>query len=183
MTEKEKMLMGELYNSLDAELFDTRQYAKEIVYKFNSLKPDKVEKRMKLMKNFLGACGENAFIEPPFRCDYGCNIELGENFYANYNLTILDCAKVKIGSNVMIGPNVALYTAGHPLERETRRSGLEYAYPITIGNDVWIGGNVVILPGVTIGDGAVIGAGSVVTKDVPPEVLAAGNPCCVIREI
>lgn len=183
MTEKEKMLMGELYNSLDAELFDLRQYAKEVVYKFNSLKPDKVEKRMALLQSFLGSCGKNGYIEPPFRCDYGCNIEIGENFYANYNCVILDCAKVKIGNNVMFGPNVSLYTAGHPLDRETRKSGLEYAHPITIGNDVWIGGNVVILPGVNIGDGAVIGAGSVVTKDISPEVLAVGNPCKVIREI
>ena len=183
MTEKEKMLSGELYNSLDPELFDMRLEAKERVYEFNSLKPDKVEKRAKLLKGFLGKCGNSIYIEPPFRCDYGCYIEIGENFYSNYNLTILDCAKVKIGDNVLFGPNVSIYTAGHPLERDVRRSGLEYAYPITIGNDVWIGGNVVILPGVTIGDGAVIGAGSVVTKDIPPDVVAAGNPCRIIREI
>jgi len=183
MTEKEKMLKGELYDSMDSELFEMRQVAKKMVYRFNSLKPDKVEKRNSILKSFLGACGDSFYIEPPFRCDYGTNIEIGENFYSNYNCVILDCAKVKIGDNVLFGPNVSLYTAGHPLDRETRKSGLEYAQPITIGNDVWLGGNVIVLPGVTIGDGAVIGAGSVVTKDIPANSLAVGNPCRVIREI
>lgn len=183
MTEKEKMLSGELYNSLDPELFAMSMNARRKTYKFNSIKPDKFAKKTKVLKELLGKCGDKIYIEPPFRCDYGCNIEIGENFYANYNCVILDCAKVKIGDNVMFGPNVSIYTVGHPLEREMRNTRLESARPITIGNDVWIGGSVVILPGVHIGDGAVIGAGSVVTKDIPPEVLALGNPCKVVREI
>ena len=120
---------------------------------------------------------------PPLYCDYGTNIQVGENFFANYQLTVLDCAAVTIGDNVQIAPNVSIYTAGHPLHPDSRNSGYEYALPITIGDNVWIGGNVVICPGVTIGDCAVIGAGSVVTRDVPPWTVAAGNPCRVLRQI
>ena len=126
---------------------------------------------------------QNFWIEQPFLCDYGYNIEIGENFYANYNLIVLDCAKVTIGDNAFIAPNVGIYTAGHPLTAEQRNSGLEYAYPITIGNNVWIGAGVHICPGVTIGDNAVIGAGSVVVKDIPPHALACGVPCKVVRYI
>jgi maltose O-acetyltransferase len=131
----------------------------------------------------FGCVKGNFFIEPPFHCDYGCNIEIGENFYANYNLVILDCAKVTIGDNVLIGPNVGIYTAGHPLHFELRKEELEFASPITIEDNVWIGGNVVLNPGVTIGRNSVIGSGSVVTKDTLANVVAAGNPCRVIREI
>ena len=123
------------------------------------------------------------FIEQPFRCDYGKNIEVGNNFFANYNCVILDVAKVTIGENVMFAPNVSIYTAGHPIHPESRNSGYEYGIPVTIGNNVWVGGNVVITPGVTIGNNVVIGAGSVVTKDIPDNVIAVGNPCRVIREI
>ena len=181
--EKDKMLSGELYKSFDAELLAERQRAKEIVFRYNSLQPSMIEERNELLKSLFGSVKGNFFIEPPFRCDYGCNIEIGENFYANYNLVILDCAKVTIGDNVLIGPNVGIYTAGHPLHFELRNEELEFASPITIEDNVWIGGNVVLNPGVTIGRNSVIGSGSVVTKDIPADVVAAGNPCRVIREI
>jgi maltose O-acetyltransferase len=131
----------------------------------------------------LGKVSSNFWIEPPFYCDYGYNITIGENFYANYNCTILDCAQVKIGDNVMCGPNVSLFTAGHPLDFQIRNQGWEYAYPIIIGNNVWLGGGVIVNPGITIGDNAVIGSGSVVTKDIPANSLAVGNPCKVIRKL
>lgn len=182
-SEKEKMLSGELYKSFDAELLAERQRAKEIVFRYNSLQPSLVEERNELLRSLFGSVKGNFFIEPPFRCDYGCNIEIGENFYANYNLVILDCAKVTIGDNVLIGPNVGIYTAGHPLHFELRNEELEFASPITIEDNVWIGGNVVLNPGVTIGRNSVVGSGSVVTKDIPADVVAAGNPCRVIREI
>lgn len=181
--EKDKMLSGELYKSFDAELLAERQRAKEIVFRYNSLQPSMIEERNELLKSLFGSVKGNFFIEPPFRCDYGCNIEIGENFYANYNLVILDCAKVTIGDNVLIGPNVGFYTAGHPLHFELRNEEWEFACPITIEDNVWIGGNVVLNPGVTVGRNSVVGSGSVVTKDIPANVVAAGNPCRVIREI
>lgn len=182
-SEKEKMLSGRLYKSFDAELLAERQRAKEVVFRYNGLCPSLVEERNELLRSLFGCVKGNFFIEPPFHCDYGCNIEIGENFYANYNLVILDCAKVTIGDNVLIGPNVGIYTAGHPLHFELRNEELEFASPITIEDNVWIGGNVVLNPGVTIGRNSVIGSGSVVTKDIPADVVAAGNPCRVIREI
>ena len=136
-----------------------------------------------MIKNILGKTGEEICIEQPFRCDYGKNIEVGNNFFANYNCVILDVAKVTIGENVMFAPNVSIYTAGHPIHPESRNSGYEYGIPVTIGDNVWIGGNVVITPGVTIGNNVVIGAGSVVTKDIPDNVIAVGSPCRVLREI
>lgn len=181
--EKDKMLSGELYKSFDAELLAERQRAKEIVFRYNSLQPSMIEERNELLKSLFGSVKGNFFIEPPFRCDYGSNIEIGENFYANYNLVILDCAKVTIGDNVLIGPNVGIYTAGHPLHFELRNEEWEFACPITIEDNVWIGGNVVLNPGVTVGRNSVVGSGSVVTKDIPANVVAAGNPCRVIREI
>lgn len=182
-SEKDKMLSGELYKSFDAELLAERQRAKEIVFSYNRLQPSLIEERNELLKSLFGSVKGNFFIEPPFRCDYGCNIEIGENFYANYNLVILDCAKVTIGDNVLIGPNVGIYTAGHPLHFELRNEEWEFACPITIEDNVWIGGNVVLNPGVTVGRNSVVGSGSVVTKDIPANVVAAGNPCRVIREI
>lgn len=182
-SEKDKMLSGELYKSFDAELLAERQRAKGIVFRYNSLQPSMIEERNELLKSLFGSVKGNFFIEPPFRCDYGCNIEIGENFYANYNLVILDCAKVTIGDNVLIGPNVGIYTAGHPLHFELRNEEWEFACPITIEDNVWIGGNVVLNPGVTVGSNSVVGSGSVVTKDIPANVVAAGNPCRVIREI
>jgi acetyltransferase-like isoleucine patch superfamily enzyme len=183
MTEKEKMLQGKPYLSFGEELLGERQYAKELLYDLNNLRPSEVEERNAFIRKLLGSTGKTFFIEPPFRCDYGYNISIGENFYTNYNCTILDCAKVTIGENVMFAPNVSLFTAGHPVHHEPRNAGLEYAFPITIGNNVWLGGGVIVNPGVTIGDNTVIGSGSVVTKDIPANVIAAGNPCKVIRAI
>ncbi len=182
-SEKEKMLSGEPYQAFGKELFDERQYAKDLVFQFNSLHPDEVEKRNEVVRKLFGKTGKEFFIEPPFRCDYGYNISIGEKFYSNYNCIILDCAKVTIGDNVLFAPNVSIYTAGHPLHAELRNQEIEYAFPVTIGNNVWIGGNVVINPGITIGDNSVVGSGSVVTKDIPENSLAMGNPCKVARKI
>jgi len=183
LTEKEKMLAGMLYSSMEDTLIQERQKAKSLCREYNTTDPLNEQKRKEILLSVLGSTKENFWIEQPFACDYGYNIEIGENFYANYNLIVLDCAKVTIGDNVFIAPNVGIYTAGHPLTAEQRNSGLEYAYPITIGNNVWIGAGVHICPGVTIGDNAVIGAGSVVVKDIPPHALACGVPCRVVRYI
>lgn len=138
---------------------------------------------MNLLRQLLGSTDGRFLIEPSFWCDYGYNIHLGKNFYANHNCVILDCAKVTFGDHVMVGPNCGFYTACHPIDPQQRREGVEFARPITVGNDVWFGGGCTVLPGVTIGDGCVIGAGSVVTRDIPDNCLAVGNPCRVIREI
>ena len=153
------------------------------IYEYNNLPPEQWDRKTELLKNILGKTGENVHINAPFHCDYGYNIEVGENFFANYNLIILDVAKVKIGDNAQIAPNVSIYTAGHPIHPDSRNSGYEYGIDVTIGDNVWIGGNACIMPGVTIGNNVVIGAGSVVTKDLPDNVIAAGNPCRIIREI
>lgn len=182
-SEKEKMISGKPYKAFGVELLAERQYAKEMIFDFNSLRPNQIDERNEILKRLLGKTKDKYFIEPPFRCDYGYNIEIGENFYSNYNLIILDCAPVKIGDNVLIGPNVSIYTAGHPLHYEIRNQEYEYAFPIIIGDNVWIGGNVVINPGVSIGENSVIGSGSVVTKDIPNNVIAIGNPCKVLRVI
>ncbi|MFZ1788906.1 MAG: sugar O-acetyltransferase [Saprospiraceae bacterium] len=181
--EKTKMLTGQPYKAFGDILLSERQHAKELIFDFNNLRPTEVQKRNEIIKNLFGKTGNTFFIEPPFRCDYGYNIEIGENFYSNYNLIILDCAKVNIGDNVLIAPNVGIYTAGHPLHYEMRNEGYEYAFPIFIGNNVWIGGNVIINPGVKIGDNSVIGAGSVVTRDIPENVVAVGNPCRILKQI
>ena len=183
MDQKERMLAGLPYKAWMDGLSEERDLCKSKVYAINHLPPERRDELPALLKDLLGGTGENIMIEPPFHCDYGWNITVGEWFFANYNLTILDVGKVTIGDNVQIAPNVSLYTAGHPIHPDSRNSGYEYGIPITIGNNVWLGGNVVVLPGVTIGDNAVIGAGSVVTKDIPANMLAAGNPCKVIREI
>jgi maltose O-acetyltransferase len=183
VSEKEKMLSGKLYKAFDEVLFKERQYAKELIFHFNSCPPQEIDQRKEILEKLLGRTKNKFFIEPPFHCDYGYNIELGENFYTNYNLIILDCARVVIGDNVMIGPNVGIYTAGHPLPYEIRNQEYEFALPINIGDNVWIGGNVVINPGITIGNNSVIGSGSIVTKNIPADVVAAGNPCRVLRNI
>ena len=179
MKEKEKMLAGEIYNAENEELIIERQKAKELCYEYNIIKPSKIKKRKQIIEKLIGNIKGNFWIEQPFYCDYGYNIEIGENFYANHNLLILDCNKVIIGDNVFIAPNCSFYTAGHPIDAKTRNKGLEYAKPIKIGNNVWIGGNTVILPGVEIGDNTVIGAGSIVTKNIPRNCVAFGNPCKV----
>ena len=183
MTEKEKMLGGKPYKASGEELASERQYAKEMIFDYNTLRPNEAYKRNEIIKKLFNNAGNNFYIEPPFRCDYGYNISVGENFYTNYNCTILDCAKVTIGNNVLIAPNVSLFTAGHPIHFELRNEALEYAFPINIGNNVWIGGGVIVNPGITIGDNVVVGAGSVVTKDIASNSIAVGNPCKVIREI
>ena len=183
MNEKEKMLAGELYNSLDVELFQSRNKAKELCHKYNSLAPDKTKEKALIIKELLYKTGEKFQIEPNFFCDYGYNIEIGENFYSNHNLVILDPAKVKFGDNVFIGPNCGFYTAEHPIDAIERNKGLEYAKPINVGDNVWFGGNVTVLSGVSIGSNVVIGAGSVVVKDVPDNVVVVGNPCRVIKQI
>lgn len=181
MTEKEKAMAGMLYNP--ADISNDLRKCKELCAEYNRLMPSQIDERHNLMKKILGKIGDTFCIEQNFWCDYGTNIEIGENFYANHNLVILDGAKVTFGDNVFIAPNCGFYTAGHPLDYKIRNSGLEYALPIKVGNNVWIGGNVCVMPGVTIGDNTVIGAGSVVTKDIPSNVVAAGNPCKVIRTI
>ncbi|MDF2668955.1 MAG: maltose acetyltransferase [Paenibacillus sp.] len=184
MSEKEKAEKGLLYNANhDKALIEERSFAKGLCYEYNQLHPKKVEERKTLIKKLLGKTRENFLIEQPFVCDYGYNIEIGENFYINHNSVMLDAAKITFGDNVFIAPNCGFYAAGHPLDAEQRNQGLEYAYPISIGNNVWIGGGVTVLPGVTIGDNTIVGAGSVVTKDIPSGVIAVGNPCRVIREI
>ncbi|ULT45915.1 sugar O-acetyltransferase [Niabella defluvii] len=183
MTEKEKMLAGQPYKSFEPKLFEERQLAKDLNYQINQLHPFKLEERNQLLRKLLGRTGSQFHIEPPFYCDYGYNIAIGENFYSNYNCTILDCAPVTFGNNVLLAPNVSIYTAGHPVHYEPRNEAYEYAFPVTIGNNVWIGGNTVINPGISIGDNSVIGSGSVVTKNIPANVIAVGNPCKVIRDI
>lgn len=183
MKEKEKMLTEKLYDPNDTELTEDRIKCKELCYKYNKLKPSEKEKRMKILKKLLGKTKERLFIEPPFQCDYGYNIEVGEMFYSNHNLIILDTNKVKFGDNVLIGPNCAFYCAGHPLDAQTRITGKEFGKKIEVGNNVWFGGNVIVLPGVKIGNNVVIGAGSVVTKDIPDNCLAYGNPCKVAKKI
>jgi len=183
MTEREKMLSGELYFAGDPELVALRQSARRWTRLFNNTTEEQSEERQKLLRELFGKMGEGCEIEPPFRCDYGCFLSVGKGFFANFNCVILDCAPVVIGNNVLCGPGVQIYTAYHPLEAQPRRELLEAAKPITIGNNVWIGGNAIILAGVTIGDNSVIGSGSVITKDVPPNMVVAGNPGRILREI
>ena len=184
MTEKEKMLNNLMYDAnYDIELLNDRNKAKDLCFKFNNTKPSEVEQQVIILKKLLQTTQDSFTITAPFWCDYGYNIRLGKNFYSNHNLVILDPAKVIFGDNVFVGPNCGFYTAGHPIDSERRNKGLEYAYPITVGNNVWFGGGVQVMPGVTIGDNVVIGAGSIVVKDIPSNCVAVGNPCNVIREI
>lgn len=182
--ELEKMMSGDLYDATNnTTLLDLLTQTQEMCHDYNQLRPSQSAERDALMRRILGKTGERFKIISPFFCDYGFNIEVGENFFANTNLVILDEARVTFGDNVFIAPNCAFYTAGHPLDVAQRNAGLEYSLPIRVGNNVWIGGNVCVMPGVTIGDNTVIGAGSVVVHDIPAGVLAAGNPCRVIRRL
>lgn len=182
MTEKEKMLTGELYNAADKELVNDRERAKKLCRKYNNIEPDEYNKRTSLLKE-LFQTDKECYIEPNFYCDYGYNIKPGDNFYVNHNCVILDVNTITIGNNVLFGPNVQVYTATHPIDAQLRNSGKEMGYPIEIGDNVWVGGGAIICPGVTIGDNVVIGAGSVVTKDIPKNVVVAGNPAKIIKNI
>lgn len=184
MTEKEKMLSGMVYSAIDDQLLKELNEVKEIIHEYNALKPSQTLRRFQILKDLLGHVADDEIIvNQPFYCDYGKQIRVGKRFFANFNLTVLDEARVTIGDDCFIGPNVSIYTACHstdPVERNTRR---EWAEPVTIGDNVWIGGSVTILPGVTIGSNVTIGAGSVVTRDIPDNVVAVGNPCKVIKKI
>lgn len=184
MSEKQKMLAGLIYDANhDPDLIEERKHCKERCYDYNQLRPSAEAQQQALIRQLFGKTGNTFTITAPFWCDYGYNIEIGDNFYANHNLVILDGAKVVFGENVFIAPDCGFYTAGHPLDVERRNQGLEYAYPITVGDNVWFGGGVKVMPGVTIGSNSVIAAGSVVTQDIPSNVLAGGVPCRVIREL
>lgn len=183
MNQKERMLAGLPYKAWLDGLSEERMENKLKIHEYNLLRPDEMNRMEELIKDILGKTGDKVFIEQPFHCDYGKNIEVGNNFFANYNCTILDVGKVIIGENVLFAPNVSIYTAGHPIHPESRNSGYEYGIDVIIGDNVWVGGSVVINPGVKIGNNVVIGSGSVVTKDLPDNVIAVGNPCKVVREI
>lgn len=183
MNQKERMLANLPYKAWLDGLSEERLENKKRIYRFNHMPPEEWDRQDELLKQILGRTGRFAHVEPPFHCDYGYNIEVGENFFANYNLTVLDVARVRIGANAQIAPNVSIYTAGHPIHPDSRNSGYEYGIDVTIGDNVWLGGNACVMPGVTIGNNVVIGAGSVVTKDIPDNVIAVGNPCWVVREI
>lgn len=178
-----KMMRGERYEAFYPAFGDLLVKGRKLVREFNDAAPDDFDRLHDILSRMLGTKGRNLIVNQPFRCDYGCNIHVGDNCIFNFNLTILDEGKVTIGNNVFIGPNVSLYTACHPLQPADRNKGIEWALPITIGNDVWIGGSVTILPGVEIGEGTTIGAGSVVTKSMPAHCVAAGNPCRVIKKL
>jgi maltose O-acetyltransferase len=182
-TEKEKMINGELYLAMDPELVADRLNARRITRLFNQTLETEEAERVQLLKELFGSTGNNVYIEPSFRCDYGFNIHVGENFYANFNCVFLDVCEIRFGDNCLLGPNVQIYTATHPLNPTERNSGAEYGKPITIGNNAWIGGSAVIVPGVTIGNNVVIASGAVVTKDVPDNVVVGGNPAKMIKEI
>jgi maltose O-acetyltransferase len=181
-TEKEKMLAGELYNALDAQLSAERQRARNLLKRLNDSREDEQEERSRILRELFGK-ETDAYIQPPFFCDYGSNITLGTNVFFNFNCVILDVAPVKIGDYVLFGPSVQVFTATHPLSAAERRRGLESGKTIEIGPDVWVGGGTVICPGVTIGARSIIGAGSVVTSDIPEDVIAVGNPCRVMRKL
>jgi maltose O-acetyltransferase len=181
-SERQKMLSGELYDPLDRELVDARKRARDLCQNLNATREAEEEKRRQILKELFGAGGDSVWMQPPFFCDYGSNIELGERVFFNFNCVVLDVCPIRVGSFTLFGPAVQIYTPMHPFNAELRRRQ-EFGKPVEIGSDVWVGGGAIILPGVRIGSRAVIGAGSVVTRDVPDDVFAAGNPCRVIREI
>lgn len=179
----DKLRSGELYSCIDTELQQRQQECLEVLYDYNHSRPGETKRRVELLNKLLANMGENCYIEPPLHANWGCHTHLGNNVYANFNLTLVDDTDIYIGDSVMLGPNVVLATAGHPVDPELRRLVYQFNQPIHIGNNVWLGAGVIVLPGVTIGDNSVVGAGSVVTKDIPANVVAVGNPCRILREI
>ncbi|KHD85129.1 acetyltransferase [Heyndrickxia ginsengihumi] len=182
-SEKKKMINGERYDPSDNELVKDRERARRITRMFNQTLETEIDKRKELLKELFGSTGDDLFIEPSFRCDYGYNIHVGEHFFANFNCVILDICEVRIGDNCFIAPGVHIYTATHPLDPVERNSGVEFGKPVTIGDNVWIGGRAVINPGVKIGNNVVIASGAVVTKDIPDHVVVGGNPAAIIKNI
>ena len=183
MTEREKKQSGRPYLPGEENLTAERIHAKDVCFAYNQTLPSDMEKRSEIMKSLLGKTSGAFWIESPFHCDYGYNIEIGANFFSNYNLVILDCGKVTFGDNVFIGPHCGFHTAVHPIDAEERNAGWEWDKPVTVGNNVWFGAGVQVMPGVTIGSNVVIGGGSVVTKDIPDNCVAVGNPCRMLRPI
>lgn len=177
------MISGELYKADNPELVLARTRARLLTDRFNQSDHENPDERTRILKELFASTGQNFCIEPPFRCDYGFNISIGDNFYANFDCIILDICQVSIGRNVLLGPRVCIYAAEHPVDATVRAAGLERGRPVTIGDNVWIGGNTVINPGVSVGDNVVIGSGSVVTRNIPPDTVAAGAPCKVIRRL
>ncbi len=183
MSQKERMLAGELYLGSDPELVADHVRAQGLLARFNATAADEEQLRTDLLRQILGALGEGTVIRPPLRCDYGIHITIGPGTFINFDCVLLDCNRITIGAEVQIAPGVHIYTATHPLDAATRRGGLESAWPVTIGDGVWLGGRTVVCPGVTIGENTVVGAGSVVTRSLPAGVLAVGNPCRVVRSL
>ena len=183
MDEKERMLNGDLYDASDPQLVAERERARELTRRYNRTAVNETGERRELLETLLGSLGDDCEIEPPFRCDYGYNLHVGENFYANFDCVVLDVCRVDIGANCQMAPGVHIYTATHPLDAEERVAGPEYGRPVTVGDDVWIGGRAVLNPGVTVGDGTVVGSGAVVTEDVPDGVVVQGNPATVVKEL
>lgn len=183
MTEREKKQSGKPYLPKEETLTAERMHAKDVCFSYNQTPPSDMEKRREIMQRLLGRTSGPFYIESPFHCDYGYNIEIGANFFSNYNLVILDCGKVTFGDNVFIGPHCGFHTPVHPIDADERNAGWEWDKPITVGSDVWFGAGVQVMPGVTIGSNVVIGGGSVVTKDIPDNCVAVGNPCRVLRPI
>lgn len=183
MSEKQKMLNGEIYNAYDESLILLRNKARHLTKLYNNTEPEEKQERINILKNLFGKIGDKFEIEPPFYCDYGTNIEIGESFYANFNFLVLDDGLVKIGDDALFGPNVSILTATHLIDPNLRPKNADYTKAVTIGNNVWVGGGCIINPGVTIGDNSVIGSGSVVTKNIPPNVVAVGNPCKILKHV
>ena len=183
MTIAEKMQNGDLYLPSDDSLLERQRQCLEILYDFNTTRPSELQKRTEILRRLLAEIGSDCYIEPPLHANWGCHTHLGHHVYANFNLTLVDDGDIFIGIYVMFGPNVTLATAGHPIMPQLRQEGMQFNIPIRIGNNVWIGAGTIVLPGVTIGENTVIGAGSVVTKDIPANVVAVGNPCKILREI
>ncbi|MAX38595.1 sugar O-acetyltransferase [Gimesia sp.] len=181
-TEREKMLSGALYDALDPELVQARERARDLCQDLNATREREQDTRRQILNKLLGSGGDSVWLQPPFFCDYGSNLYLGERVYFNFNCVVLDVCEVRIGDYSFFGPAVQIYAATHPMQAELRRTQ-EFGKPVSIGSDVWVGGGAIICPGVSIGSGTVIGAGSVVTKDIPENVFAAGNPCRIIREL